>query len=549
MTDTASPSFAISVQSDAYGGSKVIMGRSVAGENFIHGIARTWPKASLQCVATGAFNREGLIGTLTDGGFEGELRFCSLPAFSAAEGCDALYYPTIVPPSMARLRNRIAPTAYSLFGVTHTISTDRALDGLSSMAAAPFMPWDALICTSKAAQSVVTDIFDEAHEDLRRDLGATRLERPLTPVIPLGVNLDRWSPSPDAKARARAHLGIAADEVAFLFAGRLSFHSKANPAPLYQALQAISGAAKIVCIEAGQFPTETVRDAYQAAQKALAPGVRFIHTAGDDAAAYADAWRAADVFTSLSDNVQETFGLTPVEAMAAGLPVVVSDWNGYRSNIRHGVDGFLIPTTAAAAGAGEDLGAALEASGTTYDAKIGLVSLGVAVDRRALEAALLNLATNPALRGRMGDEGRRRAQTVFDWPVVLGAYDALARELSAIRARAAPRPPQPWRQRSDPFKRFATFASRTMDDDDMVALQPDAAAVLQRVASLKMANYLFGDLLPREALSQLARTLDQAGGTMPVGALLGRCGGATPPLRRALSWLLKFGVVRIGPAG
>jgi glycosyltransferase involved in cell wall biosynthesis len=549
MTDEPSPAFAISVQSDAYGGAQKIMGRSVAGENFLRGLARTWPNATLQCVATGRFSRERLVETLGDGGFTGDLRFCSLPSFSGAAGPDALYYPTIVTAGLARFRNQVAPTAYSLFGVTHTISTDRAFDALSAMAAAPFMPWDALICTSQAALSVVTDIFDETHDDLRRDLGATRLERPLTPVIPLGVNIDRWSPSPDAKAQARANLGIAADEVVFLFAGRLSFHSKANTAPLYQALQAIAGSARIVCIEAGQFPTETVRQAYLAARTALAPDIRFIHAAGDDAAAYADAWQAADVFTSLSDNVQETFGLTPVEAMAAGLPVVVSDWNGYRSNIRHGVDGFLIPTTAAPPGAGEDLGVAVEASAITYDAQIGLVSLGVAVDQRALAAALRSLATDPALRDRMGGEGRRRAQAAFDWPIVLRAYDALARELSAIRARAAPRPPQAWSQRPDPFRRFAAYPSRTTADDDIVALRPEAASLLQQVAALEMANYMFGALLPRDALGRLVQALDQAGGTMRVGALLGRCGGPTPPLRRALAWLLKFDTVSIGPAG
>ena len=56
-----------------------------------------------------------------------------------------------------------------------------------------------------------------------------------------------------------------------------------------------------------------------------------------------DAWAAADVFISLADNAQEAFGLTPLEAMAASLPCIVSDWNGYRDTVRDGVDGDLIP--------------------------------------------------------------------------------------------------------------------------------------------------------------------------------------------------------------
>lgn len=40
MTDEPSPAFAISVQSDAYGGAQKVMGRSVAGENLLRGIAR-----------------------------------------------------------------------------------------------------------------------------------------------------------------------------------------------------------------------------------------------------------------------------------------------------------------------------------------------------------------------------------------------------------------------------------------------------------------------------------------------------------------------------
>ena len=30
--------------------------------------------------------------------------------------------------------------------------------------------------------------------------------------------------------------------------------------------------------------------------------------------------------------------------MAAGVPLVVSDWNGYRDLVRNGIDGFRVPT-------------------------------------------------------------------------------------------------------------------------------------------------------------------------------------------------------------
>jgi phosphatidylinositol alpha-mannosyltransferase len=49
---------------------------------------------------------------------------------------------------------------------------------------------------------------------------------------------------------------------------------------------------------------------------------------------------------------QESFGITLVEAMAAGLAVVASDVPGYREVVRDGVDGVLVPPGDAAALAG-----------------------------------------------------------------------------------------------------------------------------------------------------------------------------------------------------
>ena len=119
----------------------------------------------------------------------------------------------------------------------------------------------------------------------------------------------------------------------------------------------LEGAAKRSCwkvhlILFGQFPNSAIADAFRREAQMFAPSVSLIVLDGAMAANRDIAWSAADVFTSFSDNIQETFGLTPVEAMASGLPVVVSDWNGYKVRVRDGIDGYRVSTWAAPPGFG-----------------------------------------------------------------------------------------------------------------------------------------------------------------------------------------------------
>ena len=76
---------------------------------------------------------------------------------------------------------------------------------------------------------------------------------------------------------------------------------------------------------------------------------------------------SSDIFISLTDNFQETFGLTPLEGMAAGLPVVVTDWNGYRDTVRNNLDGFTIPTISLESGQSDDLSYYYHSNITNYD--------------------------------------------------------------------------------------------------------------------------------------------------------------------------------------
>jgi phosphatidyl-myo-inositol alpha-mannosyltransferase len=107
---------------------------------------------------------------------------------------------------------------------------------------------------------------------------------------------------------------------------------------------------------------------------------------------------AADVFVSPATG-QESFGIVLVEAMAAGVPVVASDIEGYREVVRDGVDGLLVPPN----------------------------------DPNALAAAIRRVLSEPELAAALKAAGRSRAQA-FSWQAVAPRLEAVYdRVLSATR--------------------------------------------------------------------------------------------------------------------
>ncbi|MFD0936269.1 glycosyltransferase family 4 protein, partial [Methylobacterium trifolii] len=236
---------------------------------------------------------------------------------------------------------------------------------------------------------------------------------------------------------ARAALGIAPDRVVVLFVGRLSFHGKAHPLPMYLGLERVARERPVTLVQAGWFANEPIERAFRDDAHKLCPSVDYRTVDGRDQSRLKLAWDAADIFTSLSDNVQETFGLTPLEAMAAGLPVVVSDWDGYRDTVRDGIDGFRVPTLAPAPGHGGDLADRFDLHVDNYDLYCGHAGQFTAVDVEAAGRAYAMLAGDPDLRARMGAAGAQRARECFDWSHVFGRYRDLWADLGE-RRRSAP---------------------------------------------------------------------------------------------------------------
>ena len=75
--------------------------------------------------------------------------------------------------------------------------------------------------------------------------------------------------------------------------------------------------------------------------------------------------------------------------MAAGIPVIVSDWDGYRYTVTDGLEGFLIPTWLLESQQGVDLSFSHDHGLVSYQDYVGAVAQHVAVD---VEAASVQLS-------------------------------------------------------------------------------------------------------------------------------------------------------------
>jgi len=537
--------FALFYTGDAYSTDARIMGRQMAGKSLLKAMAQHWSTARIHALGGSLSGAQSLYDQLAADGFSGAIEWSVPPDWQSALEIGCLYFPSPVPRALGRARDQISPSAFSLIGITHTIASSGAMDHITALATRPFQPWDALICTSEAARQTIRHAQAEAHA-YWAEIGSPLPESGIQlPVIPLGVDVEALTHDEGGRAAARAALGLQADEVAFLFSGRLSFNAKAHPVPLYQALETAAQTRPIVLIEAGLSFNKAIEQQYQQARAAIAPSVRFIQIDGNDVAAYARARKAADVFTSLSDHLQETFGLTPVEAMAAGLPVLVSDWNGYKDTVRDGIDGMRVPTIQMPVEAADDLDLRYMLGLDNYDYFIGRASLATVVHPQALSEAVTRLASDPVLRQTMGMAGQARARELYDWPVILQQYEQLAATLQEIRQAQGQAAAQPSPTAPGIFRHFAHFSTATLPGNLLVAANTDAAEKLEALLNLNMVTYGLQEHACSEAAIREIMVVASRGEALDVNQLLQQAGHTNPGGVRALMWLWKFGLIDV----
>ena len=531
-----------------------MLGRRVAGDSFLNGLLRHGGLESL--VGLMLNDREGP-------GFQEEIRARApdiqvqtasfdTPQLLAKAG--SLFLPGPGLESYAYWRRRGGnQRAFSLCGITHTTATDRVMDALAHSLTAPVQPWDAIICTSRAVQSMVRRQLQENAHYLQNALGATRIGIPMLPMIPLGVDCDAFQRDTALGAAYRQELGIGAEDIALILVARLSSATKFSPLPMFLALQkaAERKGRKLHLLLTGWIENDGSRPAFTDAAQQACPDVKVHLLDGQNAEIRAKAWGAADIFTLPVDNIQETFGLAPVEAMAAGLPVVVTDWDGFRDTVEDGVTGFRIPTLMG--GNGNPIAMRYQMGADDYNAYLRGTSQAIAMDINAAADAYYRLAEDANLRRQMAEAARLRARRMYDWSAIIPQYLALWDEQARIRAKAkefAPLIPgrQPAPTRPDPFMLFADYPTHRLDPKQRVSLIPGASFDLLRQRAAIPGAVTRGSLLPSlpafqimlERLAEGSMTAAELGGTLPQDQR-GRAAAG-------MVWLMKLGLISITPA-
>jgi glycosyltransferase involved in cell wall biosynthesis len=531
-----------------------LMGRNAAGESFLRGYLSHSSATEFWTQVQSADHARSFARTASALGRTEPVHAVDKNTLGTLSRPGVVYYPGPGLGEHAFARATFGHGAWSLCGITHTTSSAGAMDAIAALITAPVQPWDALICTSRAVKENVEQVLQAQADYLRARLGATKFVLPQLPVIPLGIHTQDFDYSEHQRAAARAALGVGIETLVVLFMGRLSFHAKAHPLAMYQALELAtrSTGKEVVLVECGWHANDHIEKAYAEAARLACPTVRVVTLDGRKADHRQTAWAAADLFCSLSDNIQETFGIAPIEAMAAGLPVVVSDWDGYKDTVRDGVDGFRIPTLMPGPGLGSDLAQRHALEVDTYDMYCGYTCSLVAVDVQATAGAFVRLFNSPELRMQMGEAGKARARAIYDWKPLIGQYEALWAGLGEIRAAQAKdltALAHPWPARMDPFVAFTSYPSQALAPETVLALvDADLETALRRTSALRglaMVNFA-KQVLPTE--TEIATVLSAAAsGRSATAAALVR---KIPTPRRAyvfrsLNWLLKLGILKI----
>lgn len=231
------------------------------------------------------------------------------------------------------------------------------------------------------------------------EIAALGVAREKIRIQPNAVDAARFAASADARRVARADLG--APESAFLFLCVARNHPQKDFSTLFSAFREVR--AKLPDRDVRLVVAGRDAEALRPQTGDLGDSVRFCEFGAEPAARgvpplppekLVNLYLASDAFVLSS--LLEGFSSAIIEAMAAGLPLVVTDAPGIRGVVADGNEGLLVPVQSP----GE------------------------------LASAMRRVVADEALRARLSAASRATAAK-YSWPAVVQSYETLYRQLIA----------------------------------------------------------------------------------------------------------------------
>lgn len=229
------------------------------------------------------------------------------------------------------------------------------------------------------------DYWVSLSEQIRADLLGFGIDPSRIVMLPNGVDTEQFRSAPrEKRAELRRELGVAEDEGVIATACRLVPHKRIDL--LIRAFHSVTArypGARLWVLGEGEH-----RPALEAQARALptADCIRFLgRVKPQQVVRYL---QACDIFTLPS--LREGLSCAVQEAMACGLPCVVTEVSGTQELIASGVSGIAIPPD----------------------------------DERAVERALATLLADPELRERLGTAARRHVEASFSLSGTVDRFEA-----------------------------------------------------------------------------------------------------------------------------